>query len=549
MIRNGHFQFIHCPTTEYTSDVVFKMFRAVLIFLLLTRVNTEVKSVQQSVYVSRKSRSNSAPIESGYVYSRVNNNPGTLAMFGNDASDYNSFGLGQYGDYPTGGTSHYSKKSVPSYASMEEIRPVIMPYTESSPYNIDYAKSKAEAKFDSHYLPSKMKSDAMYEKLKSVMHYKYPDDGTISDGAYDTMNDYHIDEEDVRTSSRSPFDNWPYFYHNPYEYEAMKLGADVEKAKDKRYISDSYKDIIPVHEEIDDIPHYYNMPDTDTTPRYDRDVPTDNPIFGDQAFFSFVLNDYFDKSNEEDPLIFKGLDWGKDFDNEEPGSDLDDFSKRNRRLESNRNYDSDNIETTSQRSIYNYDSSKFAVGESSTEKGYNKKHEFDKHEKGDQQKQNNRSSYENSGNNYSGFKDFVDSFANKFGGEEHKKDSKYVLKKNQDKGEKRKGFRRVYHKDEYQEDNEFFDNTNNSAKAEEKGASALHTGGSEALLKSHAAAAIGNDANAYSKAGNSSNSNFETNHRGQNQVKGVDNGFNRYRDIAKKAAMSNSADYVDRYRP
>lgn len=549
MIRNGHFQFIHCPTTEYTSDVVFKMFRAVLIFLLLTRVNTEVQSLQQSVYVSRKSRSNSAPVETGYVYNQVDNHPGTLAMFGNEASDYNSFGLGQYSDYPTGGSSKYSKKSMPSsYASMEDVRPIIMPYTESpvSSYHIDYLKSKAEAKFDSHYLPSKMKSDAMYEKLKSIMHYKYPDDGTM-DGAYDSMNDYHIDEDDVRTSSRSSYDSWPYFYHSPYEYEAMKIGSDVEKAKDKRYIADSNRDIIPVHEEVDDIPHYYNK--ALTTPRYDRDISTDNPVFGDQAFFSFVLNDYFDKSNEDDPLVFKGLDWGKEFDHETSIPDIDDYLKRNRRLESNKNYYNDNREPTSQKSTQSYDSSKASVGESSTEKGYNKKHEFDKHEKGNEHKENNKSAYENSGNNYRGFKDFVDTFANKFGGEEHKKDSKYVLKQNQDRGEKRKGFRRVYHKDEYQEDNEFFDNTNNSAKAEEKGASTVHSGGSEAFLKSQAAAAIGNEANAYNNAGNASNNNFERNHSGENQNKGVDSEFNRYRDVAKKAALSNSADYVDRYRP
>ncbi|XP_028166318.1 uncharacterized protein LOC114357070 [Ostrinia furnacalis] len=555
MIRNGHFQFIHCPTTECTSDVA-KMFRAVLIFLLLARVNTELKSVQQSVYVSRKSRSNSAPIETGYVYSQVNNKPGTLAMFGSDASNYNSFGIGQYNDYP-GETSKYDKKSAPyKYASMEDVRPAIMPYTEPpmSSYDINYSKSKAEMKFDSHYLPSKMKSDAMYEKLKSLMHYKYPDNGPMVDGAYDTMNDYRIDEDDIRTSSRSTYDSWPYFYHSPYEYEAMKMGSDVEKAKDKRYISQSNQDSIPVHEDVDDIPHYYNRP-VETTIRYDRDTSADNPVFGDQAFFSFVLNDYFDKSSEEDPLIFKGLDWGKEFDHEASLPDMDDYLKRDRRLGSKKNYDSktknyDNNarDQTSQKSIQNYDSSKLAAGESSTEKGYNKKHAFDKHEKGDERKSDNRSAYENAGNNYRGFKDFVDTFANKFGGEEHMKDSKYVLKQNADKGENRKGFRRVYHKDEYQEDNEFFDNTNNSAKAEEKGGSTVHRGGSEAFLKSHATAATGNEANAYNNAGNALNNSFERNHKGHDQNKGFDNEFNRYRDVAKKAALSNSADYIDRYR-
>lgn len=526
------------------------MYRAVLFVLFLMLVGAERRSVQQSVFVSRKSRSNSAPSETGYVYSQYNNHPGTLAMFGNDASEYNSYSLGQYSDYPLSGPSRYMhKKSAPiTYPSHSEllVKEEIRPYTSSPPLpSYEYLKAKAETKYESNFLPSKIKSDAMYEKLKSLMHYKYPDESSMNEVNYDSLSDYHIDDDDVRTSSRTSYDSWPYFYHSPYEYEAMKIDYDKQKAKDKRYIMENNKEVIPVHEDVEDIPHYFNQP---TSSRYDRQVTTDNPVYGDQPFFSFVLNDYFDKSNEDDSLVFKGLDWGKEFDHEPNLPDVDDYLKRNRRL-GNNNYSNSHVNNnngnTNIKSKKEYDSSKIAAADSTTEKGYNKKHEFDMHEKGNEHKENHKSAYENSGNNYRGFKDFVDTFANRFGGEDHKKDAKYVLKKNQDKGENRKGFRRVYHKDEYQEEDEFYDNSNSTAKAEEKGGSSVHHGGSAAVLQSHAAAAIGNEASGYNNAGNTAKNNFENRHRGNKINKGFDSEFNRYRDVAKKAAESNTADYVD----
>jgi hypothetical protein len=192
---------------------------------------------------------------------------------------------------------------------------------------------------------------------------------------------------------------------------------------------------------------------------------------------------------------------------------------------------------------HSYDTSKASMAESVTEKGYDKKHEYDKHDKGDDYKQSNKSAYEHGGHNYRGFKDFVDIFANKFGGEEQKKEAKFTLTKEQDNGKKRKGIRKVYHKDEYQSEDEFYDNTNNKAKAEEIGATALHNGGSHAILQSHSAAAGGSEANAYNNSNNTESNQFQNNHKGHNFKKGYDKDFNRYRDVAKSAAQSNIADY------
>lgn len=577
MIRNGHFQFTPEPAAKCTSNVAYKMYRSLLILILITRVSTQRRSVQQSVFVSRKSRSNSAPTETGYVYSQVDNYPGTLAMYGSDGSDYNT----KYSDYPYSGPSkHVYKKStsnaysshidtpmkdvtkpypytatpMPSYEYLKAkseasydvnapIKDVSPPYTAPPMPSYEYLKAKAETKYESNFLPSKLKSDAMYDKLKALMHYKYPDDGSVIESTY-MADDYHVDDDDVRSSSRTSYDGWPYFYHSPYEYESMKVDSDKDKAKDKRYILDhidNTKHVIPVHEDVDDIPHYYNQ--QTSTPRVNRAVTTDNPIYGDQPFFSFVLNDYFDKSNEDDSLVFKGLDWEREFDHEAGLPEVNDYLKRNRRVGSNYsggNVDSNNSHDNS-KSTNGYDTAKAVAVDSTTEKGYDKKHKFDKHEKGNEHKENHKSAYENAGNNFRGFKDFADSFANKFGGQEHKKDSKFMLKTNQDKGEKRKGFRRVYHKDEYQEEDEFYDNSNSSAKGEEKGGSSVHLGDKHGTLQSHSVAATGNEANAYNNAGNTVKNNFENNHTGNSHNKGFDSEFNRYRDVAKKAALSNSA--------
>ncbi|CAH0402405.1 unnamed protein product [Chilo suppressalis] len=518
------------------------MICAVFIFSFTTFVNAEIRSLQHDAFMSRKSRSSSPPIHSGYYYSKVDDHPGTLAMYGNDVSDYNLYSLTNSGSFPTNAQTKYDPIPLDinlGSNSIEAHAGETPPYYNAdkiSSYNYDYEKSKSEADYDAHYYPSKMKSDAMYEKLKSIMHYKYPEAmGDIN--YYDFQNDYHIDDDDVRSSSRTSYDGWPYYYHSPYEYETKKMDADVEKAKDKRYVAGVIKDHIPVHEQVDDIPVDYSA--TPATNRFHRAMSTDNPIYGNKPFFSYVLNDYFDKNSDDDPLSFKGMEWGKEFDHgaSPPGQ------KRDRRLESH--YTPADAGYFKGNTNNDLTSSKVAVADSSTEKGYDKKHEYDKHKKGDEQQEQHKSAYEKNGNNYNGFKNFVDSFANKFGGEEEKKDSQYSLSQSQDKGENRKGFRRVYHKDEYQEDNEFFDNRRNKAKAEEKGSSALHNGGSNAILQSQAAASLGNEANAFSNSGNNDKKKFDNHHKGHDNSKGYDSKFNKYIDVAKMAAKSNSADYVN----
>ncbi|XP_059051933.1 uncharacterized protein LOC131846613 [Achroia grisella] len=584
--------------------------RGLIILMFVMRAYSDTQAVQHSMYITRKSRSNALPYETGYVYSKMNNDPGTFAVFGNSGSALNMYSgndamdkhrnpsieLSKYYDplmthsgnpVPTGLsqytspiTEHYAEPVTKFDIEYEKTKTDVMiarPVTEPSieettkfdidyekikseakmisqsasetnnikptKYDLDYEKAKADTMYDSKYIPEKIKSDAMYERLKSVMYYNPSGANSINEVGYD-MSDYHIDDNDVRTSSRSAYDSWPYYYHSPYEYEVMKMDSDIEKVKDKRYVVDVPKDIIPVYENADyDISNEYEPPVS--TPRYYREVSTDNPIVGNEPFFSFVLNDYFDKNRDDDHLDFKGLDWAKDFDHETSYPDIDEYVRKHRRLEDGKQV---TRHPTYTQANHVENDARAEQGKSSTEKGYTKKHGFDKNNKGEHTNEQHKQGYENANNNYRGFKDFVDSFANKFGAEEHKKDGNYIINKNQDKGENRKGFRRVYHKDEYQEDNEFFDNNRNTVRADEKGSSSLHNGGTGGLLQSHAAAAIGNEASASQKAGNTENKKFENSHKGHDFRNGYDSNFNRYRDVAKKAAQSNSADYSDNFR-
>lgn len=561
--------------------------------------------MKYQMHVSRKSRSNAAPVESGYVYSKVNNNPGTIATFGNDVNihtpqvfepnadlrmdnkfsdtykkksnlmsenvildkapiidstvknyggDYSgyfgSFSKDKNNEKTINHSPHYLKKSSASYEfptvhsgyTGTEISSVVTEHS-NSPYSLDYQIAKSEAKYNSKFMPSKIKSDIEFEKLKSAMHYR-PSSDLSYDLAYNTFNNFYVDEDDVRTSSRSPYDGWPYFYHSPYEYDLSKVGPDnsIQKAIDKRYAVDSNANhrIIPVYEHQEyDKPYNSKLMETTTQ---------DNPISGHQPFFSFVLNDYYEKNGDDDSLNFKGLEWGQDFDYGHGRPPVEDITVNHQRLsrqDTAHNHDHNGNHLRNAGNTESYNSHENGFGDSATEKGYKKNHEFVNQEKGDKKHSDYQKEFEQKGQNQKQFKDFVDTFANKFGAEKHNKNAKYALERNQDKGEKKKGFRRVYHKDEYQEDNEYYDNTNNKAHVHEDADSIGHSGGSEAFLKSHAIAATGDQLNSHNNKGKTHKSHFKKNRSGIDRSEGTDYDFNRYRDEAKKAARINSAEYPD----
>ena len=505
------------------------MSRLAIILCLIPRVisgsYTTVQHETYSEHISRQSRSN-LPTQDDYVY-RQFGKPGVRTAIEQPTVDpyivNDHFGAISFGQGASDSQTPYQD--------------LISPYTTPSTFRskLDYALSKSVS--DAGYESSKSRASSMLDKLKSMMHYHPPPEIANSMVGYDGTNDYHMDDDDVR-SSRSLYDNWPYFYHSPYEYEHNKDISDTEKAKDKRYVEDRAGVIIPVNEIIEnDYPQTYERTAKYTT----RDV-TDNPIKGNGPFFSFVLNDYFDRNGDEDPVIFKGLDFGNDFDHD-TYVPITDENRVSRRIESNY------FTTVSPVTVYrDHGYKRTSDLESAKDRNRKREHTFDKSENGAKKNSEHNTGYENHSNRYNGMKDFLDNFANKFGSENFQKKMNIIKATNEDKGENKKGFRRVYHKDEYQEDNEFYDNKNSSSKGLEKGGYDKHVGGSEAYLRSQAAAAVGNESQAASNAGNTSDAKFENSHNGHDKVNTVENKLDRYRHVAKEAAKKNSADYVDTYR-
>lgn len=517
------------------------MIRLTLVVLIHQAI-AEMHSLEHGAHMSSQSKSYSLPTHSEYVYRKYNNKPGSVSNLeynSDSALPFSKYGMTSSEDHFETPMFKYTDPEMSRTSFVDKIEITDYPLTN---YAVDAAIAKAEANYDSKFLPSKMKSDAMYERLKSVMHYHPPDSTFETPIGYDMYN-YHLDDEDIRTSSRGLYNSWPYFYQSPYEYEYMKIDSEIEKAKNKRYTINSIS-MQPVYRNAYDIPdsNEYAM-----IPSHVESV-TDNLIRSNGPFFS--LNKY----PYDDLLTFKGIEWDKDFGYRPKVYETEEYKRKEQDLDNNFPKKLTMTVLPSSPDIINYNSNKVLddtdtnYGDSIKENSYVKKNKFNTLKIGKDNLKNHKTAYENDKKMFKTFKDFTDSFASKYGEEDHKKDSKYILKMNQDKGEKKKGFRRVYHKDEYQEDNEFYDNNNNSAKAEESGSSKAHIGGSEAILQSNSAIAVGDVGTALNKAGSEEDKLFENKHKGHDFRKGTNNQFNRYKDVAKKSAQSNIADYKDHYR-
>lgn len=343
---------------------------------------------------------------------------------------------------------------------------------------------------------------------------------------------YDSDSEDIRTASGSAYEAWPYFHQYPFEYTHSDIDIEIAKAKDKRYASgDTYRpirDIIPVHEVIEE--------DTSIPYRYSTPSPyADYPLAGEQPFFSYVIQDYGTTKSPDDDDSFS----------------FNSFVVPHGYEADKHYHDHDNVYYPPKEHYYN-NGHKHHIDATTKnkvkDKGYDKKQAFDKHEKGSNENAKKKAAYEESEKNYNGFKKFSENFANKFGAEENNKDAKYIMKNLQDKAEKKKGFHRVYHKDEYQMDKEFYDNTANLVNAEEKGDSKFKNGGSAGSLESQAVAAIGDRADASHKAGSSSRNKFANSHSGFDGSTGRDKHYDRYNNINTHEELDNS-DYARKILP
>lgn len=344
--------------------------------------------------------------------------------------------------------------------------------------------------YENEAIKSEINND--YERLKSLMHYDMSKKEAEALSGY-TGTYHNMDDEDLRTNSATMY-SWPHPY-NPYDH-IFNVHHDTSAVK-------------PVHEYVDE-----HMPNYNSNSDPDKGLHTP-PLVGENPFISSMVHDYTDRDTSGDSLTFTNLDFWLP---PTTGGYYDEDSKRDKRL-----------------GVYSppvhYDGHGYHKGdaiETVTKKSYDKGNSFDKHEKGNQDKEIHKGEYEDEGKKYNEYRDIADSFGKQYSSGDQNKNSKYLLKKNAHQGENKKGFHRVYHKDEYQEDKEFFNNNENKIHAEENGGATGNFGHSTGLLRSQAAAAIGNKGNAYKKSGAVDRGKFENSHNGHDSFKGYDNDYNGY---------------------
>ncbi|CAG5053525.1 unnamed protein product [Parnassius apollo] len=305
------------------------------------------------------------------------------------------------------------------------------------------------------------------------------------------MHRVHLKELDLKLSSKKPNFDWPYFFDNPQKYEQFEDASEIEKAKDKRYSAD----FIPLHKNIPSSSSKVNR----LPLQYPQDA--DNPVFGDQAFFSFILNDYFDRNIEDDPTLFKGLHWGKEFDSEFSTKGRD--AKRIRRLENN-NLNDKSFDTSV--NLETYGEQKQNIGSYSKVK----QHKYPETCKG--------------------FKDFVEKFAQKFGSRNNENNAKSFVSKGEGQNNE-KSQKYTNPKDEFQETGELLEEllTNyNDGNVDEKDTFSTTISDFEHFLNAHESPSTNKDTDDKILLG-----------------KYAASRLSRFRYVAKNAALVNNADYID----
>ncbi|XP_034835737.1 uncharacterized protein [Maniola hyperantus] len=481
------------------------------IVLLCVLAAAELQSVQR-YFAARRARPDAAPLHSAYRYSQVNNEPATIQTF-------HSLHAGTEDEGSGGKNATHSEANQLNQNSTEPSKQIKRNKMPSK--GLPTMMSKNSISFREHKLWPKTDATGKLTLAASSVLKSY---GSV----------FRADDEDIRTGFKNSYDIWPFFYQNLRGYVPKKLDLNVEKVKDKRSAIPKLEKVIPVHEKVDETADDRRSENKADSPQHHKHTnagTTDNPIYGNQ---SYVINDYFDKTDANDPTTLKGHSWGKEFDQEMALQDIDDYSKRMRRLEENTPKVSKKENEKKTNTLTEHD----ATRESLNSKGRDLYRESESREKGDDREHSYEGRHRYDGENYRGFKDFADSFAHMFGSEDHDRETNYAKKNNANKGEKKKGFRTIHHKDEYQEHHDFFDDTDNSENAEEKGSSKVHIGGSEALLRSSAGAATGSDANTLRNTENIERNEFERNHEDKQRYNGIERELDQHRDVAKHTALS-----------
>ncbi|CAH2054169.1 unnamed protein product, partial [Iphiclides podalirius] len=344
----------------------------------------------------------------------------------------------------------------------------IIPFTEAT-FSVQFNDARTESTNSMDNANSKKQTDFLFSPITS---YKNP------------LARFKLKGGDTGSTTIHPYHTWQYVFQNPRIFRTVESISENDKAKDKRYT-----DVIPLQKQLPGASfNQYSY----LSPIYKKD--SDNPVFGDQAFFSFILNDYFDRSIDDDPVLFKDQHWGKEFDIEPTG-------KRIRRLETG-DYSKS---ITAEPQAVNYDA-KFA-----------KENLYKRMNEAGAQK-------DNYSENSNGFKSLVETFAQKFGSSDDELETQSKIKRE----DADLNFI-TKHANELQSSDELLDELvaacNDGKLTDEDTTSVSKISGFEQFLynyESSSASSVSVDLTEYA----SSN-------------------ISRLRYLAKSAALVNNADYID----
>ncbi|KPJ17962.1 hypothetical protein RR48_07359 [Papilio machaon] len=361
----------------------------------------------------------------------------------------------------------------------KDVRKSIIPFTEA-PQSIIYLKKKTEP----HVKKSTTKANKQVTSNTTVKQCNQTKSKT------NTTPSKTVHPKLSKQKLTSPRPIKPSSVYNSQTYEPLhEEDSELEMYRDPYYT----EEIVPLRLTSDTLG---NKRITYLSSKYGSDP--DNPVFGDQAFFSFILNDYFDRNIEDDPKLMEDVRWGKDFDKELTAKR---DAKRVRRLENYYIPVSSTETTTSDTTEAKYIMEAEEIIKSLTAKPIKK--DSDSHKE---------------------FKSIVNMFVTKFGSN-NRTNGTLVLRKRQDMN---RNNLITEEKDEYQEAGELLlalvANYNNENKVEENENENVTT------------------LSEFEQFMNAHETHSETR---RDDYKEIPNALSRFRHVAKNVALVNNADYVD----
>ncbi|XP_030020730.1 sarcoplasmic reticulum histidine-rich calcium-binding protein [Manduca sexta] len=177
-------------------------------------------------------------------------------------------------------------------------------------------------------------------------------------------------------------------------------------------------------------------------------------------------------------------------------------------------------------------------------KGYHSKDHVAKGESGHYGNEHKEGFYHEGEGGKKGHHDEVDAHGKHSASGESYKGGDHGYKQHHSKGEDITGYHKVFHKDEFKKDHDFYDVADNSGHFKKHGFENEHHGSEKGAHEKgghHDSAA---DKGEFGKAGSYAKGHIDDLHKGHSAEEGADSHYNHHDDFGKKGASSHEKDYA-----